>query len=95
MQVDTNWYWNKHPQNHVITVTTRTILHPRLEFNVVTYFHTTPKRVCTRRQAKQSTPRQPIRLTDSDYDYTLEELFRRYKIYFERDVDVYSNDKEN
>ena len=28
MQVDTNWYWNQHPQQHVITVPTRTILHP-------------------------------------------------------------------
>ena len=27
MQVDTNWYWNQQPNNHVITVPTRTILH--------------------------------------------------------------------
>ena len=31
MQVDTNWYCNQQPKQHVITVTTRTILHPRLE----------------------------------------------------------------
>ena len=54
IQVDTNWYWNKYPQHHVITVSTRTILHPRLEVNVVTYFHAIPKRVCTRAQAKNS-----------------------------------------
>ena len=28
MQVYTNWYWNQHPQHHVITVPTCTILHP-------------------------------------------------------------------
>ena len=31
MQVDTNWYWNQQPNNHVITVPTRTILHTQLE----------------------------------------------------------------
>ena len=38
MQVDTNLYWNQHPQQHVITVPTRTILHPRLEVNPITDF---------------------------------------------------------
>ena len=28
IQVDTNWYWNQHPQQDVITATIRTILHP-------------------------------------------------------------------
>ena len=35
MQVDTNWYWNQQPKYHVITVPTRTILHPKLEINAV------------------------------------------------------------
>ena len=35
VQVDTNWYWNQHPQQHVNTVPTHTILHPRLEVNAV------------------------------------------------------------
>ena len=52
IQVDTNWYWNKHPQHHVITVTTSTIIHPLLEVNAVTYFHAIPKSVCTTTQAK-------------------------------------------
>ena len=30
MKVDTNWYCGPHPQQHVITVPTRTIIHPRL-----------------------------------------------------------------
>ena len=28
-----NWYWYQNPQQDVITVPTRTILHPQLEFN--------------------------------------------------------------
>ena len=30
MQVDTNFYWNQQPKQHVITVPTCTILHPQL-----------------------------------------------------------------
>ena len=30
MQIDTNWYWNQQQKHHVITVPTRTILHPQL-----------------------------------------------------------------
>ena len=71
VQVDTNLYWNQHPQQHVITVPTRTTLHIRLEVNAVTYFHDIPKSVCNRTQAKKSISRYPICLTDSDYDYIL------------------------
>ena len=46
MQVDNNWYWNQHPQQHVITVPTHTILDPQLEVNAVTDFHAIPKSVC-------------------------------------------------
>ena len=28
VKIDTNWYWNQKPKHHVITVPTRTILHP-------------------------------------------------------------------
>ena len=45
IQVDTNWYWNQHPQQHIITVPTRTILHPQLEVNAVTDFDSIPKSV--------------------------------------------------
>ena len=42
MQVDTNWYCNQHPQHHVITVPTLTILHPQLTVNSVTDLHEIP-----------------------------------------------------
>ena len=93
MQVDTNWYYNQHPQQHVITVPTHTILHPRLVFNEVTYFHAIPKSVCNRTQAKKAILRNRICLTDSDYDYILEGIGLRDKIWFERDVGVYSDDE--
>ena len=95
MQVETNWYWNQHPQQHVITVKTHTIFHPQLEVNSVKDFHAMPKSVCNMTQAKKSISRQPICLTDFDYNYIVEEIGCRDKIYFERDVEVYIDDKEN
>ena len=85
VQVDTNWYWNQHPQQHFITVPTRTILHPRLEVNAVTDFHSIPKSVCI----------HPICLTDSDYDCILEEIGCQDKIELGRNVEFYSDDEEN
>ena len=60
MQIDTNWYWNKQPKHNVITVPTRTILNPQLEFNSVTDFHAITTSVCNMTQAKQIISRQPI-----------------------------------
>ena len=74
MQVGTNCYWNKYPQQHVITVPTCTILHPLLEFNSVADFHDIPKSICNRVKAKKSISRHPICLTDSEYDCILEEI---------------------
>ena len=76
-------------------MTTCTILHAQLEVNAVTDFPAIPTSVYTRKQAKKSIPRQTRRLTDSDYDYILEEIVRLYKINFERDVEVYSDDTED
>ena len=95
MQIDTNWYRNQQPKHHVATVPTRTILHPQIEVNAVTNFHSIPTSVCTRTQAKKSISRQPICSTDSDYDYILEEIGRQEKDEFEREVDVYSDDMED
>ena len=52
MQIDTSWYCNQQPKHHVITVPTRTIIHPRPEVNVITDFHAIPTSVCTRTQKK-------------------------------------------
>ena len=74
---------------------TPTILHLQIEFDARIDFHAIPKSVCSRTQAKKSNSRQPIFLTDADYDYILEEIGCRDKIEFEREVDVYSNDVED
>ena len=50
MKIDTNRYWNQQPKHHVITVPTRTILHPQPEVSAVTDFPATPTSVCTRTQ---------------------------------------------
>ena len=95
MQLDTNWYCIKHPQQYFSTVSTRKLIHPLLEVNAVINFHAIPKILCNRTQDKQSISRHPICLTDSDHDYTLEEIGRLDKIEFEIDVEVYNHDKEN
>ena len=84
MQVDTNWDWNQHTIFIIITVPTHTILHPQLEGDAITDFHTIPTGICYRTQAKKSISRQPICLTDADYDYILEEIGRRDKIDFKK-----------
>ena len=88
MQVDTNWYLNQQSKHHVITVQTRTILHPQLEGDAMTDFYAILTSICSRTQAKKSISRQPICLTDADYDYILEEIGRQDKIEFEREIDV-------
>ena len=74
---------------------TRIIIHPQLGVNAVTAFQTIPTSVCTSTKAKKSISRQPLCLTDSNYDYILEEIGRRDKIEFEIDVEFYSVDEEN
>ena len=74
---------------------TRTILHPQLEVDAITDFHAIPTSVCSRTQGKKVISRQPICLTNADYDYILEEIGRRDKIEFEREVDTYSDDMED
>ena len=95
MQIYNTWYLNQQPKHPVITVPTRTILHPQLEVNAITDFHAIPTSVCSRTQAKKSISRQTIYFTDADYDYILEEIGRQDKIEFEIEVDVYSDYMED
>ena len=74
---------------------TRTILHTQLESDAITDFHSIPTSICSRTQAKKAISRQRICLTDTDYDYILEEIGRRDKIEFEIEIDVYSYDMED
>ena len=71
------------------------ILHPQLEGDAIKDFHAIPTSICSRTQAKKSISRQPICLSDFDYDYILEEIYQRNKIEFEGEIDVYSDDMED
>ena len=44
---------------------------------------------------KKAISRQPICLTDADYDYILDGIGRRDKIEFEREIDVCRDDLED
>ena len=74
MQENTNWYWKQQPLQQTIIVPTRKILNPRLDVITIRYVQDIPKNVCNRIQAKKATQRHPISITDSDYDYILDEI---------------------
>ena len=61
MEVDTNCYWNQQPKHHVITVPTHTILHPQLEGDAITDFHSIPTNIYSITQAKKTISGQPIK----------------------------------
>ena len=71
------------------------VLEHILEGDAITEFYAIPTSICSRTQANKAISRQPICLTDADYNYILEEIDRRDKIEFEREIDVYSDDMED
>ena len=58
-------------------MSTRKIPHPHLEGDAITEFHAITTSICSRTQAKKAISKQPICLTDAEYDYILEEIGRR------------------
>ena len=60
MQENTNFYWKQQPLRQTIIVTTRKILHPRLNVIIIRYVQDVPKNVCNKIQAKKSIQRNPI-----------------------------------
>ena len=53
MQENTNWYRKQPPLQQTIVVPTRTILHPRLDVIILRYVQDTPKKLCSRNEAKK------------------------------------------
>ena len=82
MQENTNWYWKQQPLQQTIIVPTRTILHPRLDVIIIRYIQDIPKKLCSRNEAKKSIQRHPIIMTDTDYDYVMDEIERHEKLSF-------------
>ena len=93
MQENTNWYWEKKTLRHTIIVPTRTILFPRLDVIIIIYVQDIPKNICSKNQAKKKAiQRHPIIMTDADYGCILDEIERREKVEFERNLSVNSDD---
>ena len=74
MRENTNWYWKQQPTKQTIIVPTRTILHPRLDVITIRYVQDIPKNVCNRIKVKRYIQRNPISMTDTYYDYILDEI---------------------
>ena len=77
MQENTNWYCNQQPLQQTIIVTTRIILHPRLDVITIRYVQDIHKNLYNRIQAKKSIQRHPIIMTDANYDCILDEIESR------------------
>ena len=69
MQENTNWYWKQQLLQQNIIVPKHIILHPYIGVVRITYVQDIPKTVCNSIQAKKSMQRNPICMTDADYDY--------------------------
>ena len=82
------------PLQHTTIVTTRTIIHARLDVIAIRDVQDIPKNVCNRIQLKKSIQRHHISMTDSHYDYILYEIERQEKNDFERNVSVNSNKEQ-
>ena len=67
-------------------VPTCTILHTCLDVVRITDVQDISKTVCNRIQAKKCIQKNPIFITDTNYDYILDEIECQYKIEFERNV---------
>ena len=79
MQENTNWYWKQQPLHQTIIVPTRTIILKRLDVITIIYVQDIPKIVCNR-IIEKPIQRNPISMTDPDYDYILDEIERREKL---------------
>ena len=80
MQENTNWYLKQQPLQQKIILPTRTIIHPPLVVIIIRYVQDIPKKICSRNVAKEAIQRNPIIMTDADYDYILDEIERREKL---------------
>ena len=74
MQENTNCYWKQQPLQQTVKVSKHTILHPRLEVIIIRYVQYITKKLCSRNEVKKAIQRHPIIVTDTDYDYILDEI---------------------
>ena len=55
----------------------------------VTKLKQIPKSVCNRNQSRKALQRRSIRITDSDHDFIIDEIKRRYNIEYGGYMSVY------
>ena len=53
MQENMNWYCKQQPLQHTIIVSTRTILHTRLDFIIIRHVQDITKNICIKNQEKK------------------------------------------
>ena len=82
MQENNNWYWKQQPLKQNIIFSTLTILHQILDVITIRYVQYIPKNICNRIKSKQSIQRHPSIMTDTDYNYILDEIERHEKLSF-------------
>ena len=75
-------------QQQVIIVPTCNILNPCLNVIVIKYIHDMPRSVCNINQPKQDLQRHHKWLNDSDNNYIIDEIGRRDKIEYKRNIRV-------
>ena len=64
------------------------IVHPYLHVIIVKYVHAILRSFCKRNQSKQDLQRHLTRPTESDHNYILDEIGRRDKIEYKRNISV-------
>ena len=85
--------WKQQPLQQTIIVPTLTIIHPCLDVITIIYVQDIPKNLCNRIQSNKSIQIHPIIMTDTDYDYILDEIECREKNEIEINVSG-NSDKE-
>ena len=93
MQNIKKWYWGQSQDQKSITVPTCTIVHPCLDIMEVTDTKQIPKGVCNINQSRKALQRNPIHITESDFDFILYIIKRRDTSKYEIYITVDDHDK--
>ena len=92
MKENNKWYWEQAQTQNNIIVKTRTIVHICLDAMIVTGAKKILKSVLKRNQEHQGIQRNPICITDSNYDFILDQIKRTDTIEYKRYISI--DDKE-
>ena len=64
-------------------------MHPCLDVITVANVEQIPNNLCNRNQSRKALQRRSIRITDSDHDFIIDEIKRRYNIEYGGYMSVY------